>query len=338
MSRFLFICFRGCCLGLIASYSFTLAAADDDKSKIKFDGFVRSMLDIESKGRGEIWHEGRLSAKSKRKNGFRGEVELEFETRTDSLEVLEAVIDRKLEDKWRWEAGYTQKRVGVEYEENRLERATIDRTMMYRRLELFNYVGRENVVRLRKEDPSDRFNDWSLAAGFSESENGSLIGNWQTALPGIDARYGLWAEVGTDKIQDGVQTVFVLMNSLWHRSDSDLWQLEWAIGLDPQQSEFERIFANSEKVYFSGLNVLWGRRLSGDELENWSSIASATVFIHDHRQSAYNSLGIVLGVRYVLEDLRLSLTGEVIGTNSPVDVSKRTYDESSAKLEAIYVL
>lgn len=331
----LVLCVISCIAGL-ASPSGPLRAEEKESSssgKPKLEGFIRSIVEA-GPSESENFHEGRVTIKTPRKSGFRAELEFEVETKEDTLEVLEVVLDKKLEDQLRWEFGYTQKRMGVEYEENRLERSLINRTLIYRRLEAFNYVGRESVFRLRSD--SGDFSDWALSAGVSESQNASLVYNWQTPIESLDARYGFWLFGGSDKTDEHAQPVYAMTHSLWHRSGASRWQLEWMTGLDPQQTEFELVYGDKEKVYFTGINGLLDREVwSGGEGSVRLQFAS-TVLLHDHRQSNYNSIGGLLGARYLVGALRLSLNAEVIGTNSPLKPEKRTYDESMASVELLY--
>lgn len=306
---------------------------EGSSKKPKIEGFIRSVVEA-GPSESENFHEGRMTLLTPRKKGFRAELEFEVKTKEDTMEVLEVVLDKKLEDQLRWEFGYTQKRMGVEYEENRLERFVINRSLIYRRLEAFNYVGRESIFRVRRD--SGDFSDWSLSAGVSESQNGSLIYNWQNDLEFINARYGFWLFGGSDKTDKKAQPVYAMTNSLWHRSSEGNWQLEWVAGLDPQQTEFELVYGDKEKVYFTGLHGLVDRQLwsDGDSSLRWQ--AASTVLLHDHRQSDYNSIGGMLGLRYLLGDLRLSLNAEIIGTNTPLKPEKRTYDESNFGIELLY--
>ncbi len=312
-----------------------LAAEEESGGKPKIEGFIRSQVEAQSQD-SESFHEGRLTVRTPRKKGFRAELEFEVETKDDTLEVLEVVLDRKLDNDLRWEFGYTQKRMGVEYEENRLERSTINRSLLYRRLEIFNYVGRETIFRLRRD--SGDFSDWSVSTGISESQNASLVLNWQNDLEFLDARYGLWLFGGSDKTEDKAQPVYALANSIWHRSRNSRWQLEWFAGLDPQQTEFELVYGNKEKVYFSGINGIYDRAIWSDSDSAINFLVGSTVLLHDDRNTAYNSIGGLLGARYSYGPLRLSINVEVIGTNAPLATAKRTYDESNAGLELIYEL
>lgn len=306
------------------------------ESKLRWEGFIRSILESESLRNGELWHEGRLTVKTRRKEGFRAALEIEVETKTDTLDVREVVFDLKFDDDRRLELGYTQKRLGVEYEEDRQARTTIERSLIYRRLELFTYVGRETILRYFKEDASGSFNDWSITAAVSEAQNGSLVGNWQTPVGGGAVRFGTWLMLGVDKIEGGNQAAAVAMNSFWKRDSESSWQIEWAFGLDPNQSEFEQVFDDDERVFFTGLTGLYTAPVWKEDEESISVTGGSTMLLHDHREPKYNSLGLMLGVGYEWNDLRVSLNAELVGTSSPVEPEKRTYDDSRAALEAIY--
>ncbi|RYZ54886.1 MAG: hypothetical protein EOP07_15205, partial [Proteobacteria bacterium] len=123
---------------------------DEKTPKVKIEGFVRSVFEAENFKDGEVFHEARLEFKTKRKRGLRADVELDFRTKSDDIQVNEALLDKKFDNDLRLKVGYDLKRFGLEYEESRLERPTIDRSYIYRRMDLFNYTGRETVVMLQK--------------------------------------------------------------------------------------------------------------------------------------------------------------------------------------------
>ena len=303
--------------------------------RVKLDGYVRSIFEAENFKNGESFHEARLDLKSKRVRGLRAEVELDFRTKSDDVQVNEALLDKKWDDGLRLRVGYDLKRFGLEYAESRLERPTIERGFIYRRLELFNYSGRETVFAIEQEGDNAKFHDWGLTASFSEAQNFSLTGNWQTDLPG-GARYGVWTQAGTHKIQDDTIVAAALINSIWKRDSEKLYQAELVYGIDPNQTEYESVFDNDERVYFAGLNALYGHYFFNDGEESLMGQGGCTAFAHDQRKTDYNSLGLFLGLRYDLDALRIALNAELIATNSPIDLKKRTYDESTMRLEALF--
>ena len=306
-----------------------------DAPKVKIEGFARSVFEAENFKDGEVFHEARIEFKTKRKRGLRANIEIDFRTKTDDVQVNEAVLDKKFENNMRLKVGYDLKRFGLEYLENRLERPTIDRSLMYRYLDLFNYTGRETVILLQKGGEDDAYHDWSFGLSFSEAQNASLIGNYQTDL-GAGVRYGFWLQAGNHRIQDGSQLAMAMMNSIWQRDSEKLWQAEWVVGLDPNQTEYESVFDDDERVYFSGINTLYGHYFFHDAEESIMGQIGASIVNHDQRELKYNSLGSFVGVRYDLDTLRIAMNVEFVGSNSPVDLKKRTYNESAARLEALY--
>ncbi len=304
-------------------------------SKLKIDGYVRSIFEAENFKNGEVFHEARLEFKTKRKLGLRADIELDFRTKTDDIQVNEALLDKKFDNDLRLKFGYDQKRFGLEYEESRLERPTIERSLIYRRMDLFNYTGRETLVILEKGGDSDPNHKWSLAASLSEAQNASLLGNYQSDID-PSFRYGFWFQAGTHRIQEGSQLAMAMMNSIWHRDSEKLWQAEWVVGLDPNQTEYESVFDDDERVYFNGINTLYGRHFYQNGGETVSGLVGLSGVSHDHRELRYNSLGGFLGIRYDLDTLRIAFNVELVGTNSPIDLQKRTYNESAARLEALY--
>ncbi len=303
--------------------------------KVKLEGFLRSMFEAENFKDGETFHEARLEIKTKRRRGIRADVELDFRTKNDDVQVNEALLDKKWDNGMRMKIGYDLKRFGLEYEESRLERPTIERSYIYRRLELFNYTGRETVLVVEKEGSNAEFHDWSVTASFSEAQNFSLVGNWQHDFDN-GVRYGLWVQGGTHKIQDDVIAVGSIANSIWKRDSQKIYQAELIYGMDPNQTEYESVFDDDDRVYFAGLHTLYGHYIFNDGDESLMGQGGLTVVAHDQRKTQYNSLGGFLGVRYDLDTLRIALNAELIGTNSPIDLKKRTYDESTLRLEALF--
>lgn len=328
------------CLISLPGRGFAEDGEDSDASekkppKVKIEGFVRSVFEAENFKDGEAFHEARVEFKTKRKRGLRADVEVDFRTKSDDVQVNEALLDKKFDSDTRLKVGYDLKRFGLEYEESRLERPTIERSMIYRTLDVFNYTGHETIVTLEKGGDSDLYHNWSLGASFSEAQNASLVGNYQSDLaPGV--RYGFWLQAGNHRIQDGSQLALAMMNSIWHRDSEKLWQAEWVAGIDPNQTEYESIFDDDERVYFNGLNTLYGQHFFHDGEEAVTGLVGLSAVSHDHRELKYNSLSCFLGIRYDLDSLRIALNAELVGTNSPIDLKKRTYNESAARLEALF--
>lgn len=325
------------CFFLIIAVSCAQVVAAGDESKLKLDGYVVSNLKAESIKNGEVNHQGMLELESKRKNSVKAVFGVRIPSSENDVTIREAAINKKFSDGGRLEFGYTKKRFGLEYDLDKQDRATIDRSPLYRRLEIFTFVGRESQLRYYKTMKVDEDESgYSLALAYSEARNTSAIGSFQKPLNGFWS-FNCWLQVQLDHIDGGQQLVWAAMHSFERRSHGSLFQLELLAGMDPEETELRTTFDFDQKVYFGALKLHYDEVYKFKDDIDWIQwVLESTVIVHDSEYTAYNSIQLLTGINYGFEPVRLALNLELIGTSSRLNPDERSFAESTAKLELLY--
>lgn len=302
------------------------ARADDTPGRdFNWEGRVSAGGAVRDFKHGASFHDVQLELESKRRKGTRAKVTLTGESDEPGLLLEEAFIDHKLESGEKLLFGQAKKRLGREYEDSHRERLTVKRSPLYRKLEEFAFVGHELTLQWLREDA------WSLSAGYSESIDADLI------LHAQSDGYGVWLLAQSDRIDNGRQLVYTLLSSVWHHEGPDRAEAELAFGKDPFASEFERAFGDGTDVHFAALKGQYGHRVEIAGGETLEPVVQATYLVHDHRTPSWTTVQLLVGVNYVIdESLRISLDVEGLGSNSTLDLERRSYDESNVQLEATY--
>lgn len=323
--------------GMIILLGFGLVSMDAKaKTKPKFDGYMSSGFEAESFQNGESLHQGKLTIETKRKNGIKAEFGVRARTKNNDVDIREAVINKKYDDDWKLEFGYGKKRFGLESDRSRLKRSTIDRSLIYRRLEVFTYTGRESGLRYyKKMNPSTMDSGYSYSLSHSESQNSSLVGSWRKPLsPAWSFNY--WLQVQSDHVDNGQQLVGAAMHSFERRDDDSLFQWELLGGVDPEETELRKLLGKSGKVGFVGNKFHYEQSYSLENDEWWQWIVQANAMVHDLDLPDFNSFGLLVGFNYGFDPVRLGLNLEGVGSTNRIDPKDRNFSESSAKIEMIY--
>jgi len=331
-------------LGLLILPVSKASAAD-----FKFDGSVSIGGRVKGDKSGEAQHEAKLDLSTKRKDGTRAVIELEGESDDDRVKLREAFIDHRFAGDGEKDAdtaqstlvfGQTKKILGLEYENGDKARPLLRRSIVYRRMEEFGYVGRELIVRYETESTPTTAG-YSLGGGYARSLDAHLLASLRSA--GVDGeasspwRTGAWILLQRDRIDGGNQFAYALMTSLWRRTESRTTEVEAVYGLDPFESEFHRLFGDKKPRNFAGLKLLHAWRTGSDLDKGLEPITSASVLVHDVDDADFNSLSLLLGMNWRFsKELVLGFNVEGIATNSRLDKAKRAYEESNVGLELSY--
>jgi hypothetical protein len=85
---------------------------------------------------------------------------------------------------------------------------TVERTLIYRRLEPFGFVGRDlNLRYYRNARPDTRRNGLSLSVGYSEDHSTTFVGHWTRLNTISSLALGASGLLQHDQISGGSQTV-----------------------------------------------------------------------------------------------------------------------------------
>lgn len=303
---------------------------------VKVDGYLDSTLEVESFKNGELNHRAKIEAETKRKNGVKAEFAVRFESNQNESEFRESVINKKFDDGWRLEFGFTKKRFGLEYEYDKLKRSTIRRSPVYRRLEIFTYASRETMLRwYRKADFKKDRAGYELSLGNSAAQNTSLLASTKIPLSEVST-FSSWLQIQSDHIDDGQQIVWALMSAMEHKMDRHKVVNEVLIAVDPDQTELNKTLDLGDEAYFAAWKGEYNYVISKSPDGLWLYIMQTSFAAQDLDVGGYNSIQLLVGTSYYVEPLTLAINLDGVGSTSRIDPTNRNYSESNVRLEAVY--
>lgn len=319
-------------LGLISILTCLISSLAFGDGGVKYEGRLDAGFKSQGSRNGASDLDAKIKIKSKREEGTQAVIQLRGTYEERSAFLQEGYIDHKFDDDSRLEFGLNKKRFGVEYELSEDEHPLLKRSILYRKLETFGYVGRELIVRYAgATDENGDDAPFTLSAGYSESLDTHISGHYQWNLGGDGVKLGTWGLVQNDRIDANYQVGWIHGWALWERQERQHWEFEVMGGTDPFETEFEKTFGDKKKILFYGLKGMLARRLGEGSLQDrcWEPLVLVSVAVHDSRQPDYNSIQGLLGVNYHFhKDFMLGLQLEAVGTNSQLNKKKRTYDDS----------
>lgn len=314
---------------LLFCFSFadsTLLAAGE----IKFEGEVSSGVEIVEFKNGQSKTEAELKLETERTDGLKAALEFEVSNSDKDVRLEEIYIDKKMESGSKVILGVTKKILGLEYERSNKKRLPISRTLIYRKLETFAFVGKETTIRYESDTTGETL--FTVSAGYAASLDYNLMGLVKTDI-GQNLSL-LWTGlVQSDKITNGRQMVWATTFSLLLDSDSHLMEAELVGGQDPFESDFEKTFGEGRKVIFAGVKLLYGLKL-GDQ-GRYQPFVSYSNVRHDLDFIRYYSDEYLVGLEYKATKM-FSVAGNLnlVSTNSRIDHDRRYWNDSSVALNA----
>ena len=148
--------FSHACLGVLCflvAYCMSSPAIADD---IKFEGEVSTGVKVEGFKNGKAETEAELKIETKRVDSIKAHIDLEMDSKDREVELDEVYLDAKFSEENKLVFGLTKKIIGLEYERSNKQRMPLSRTLIYRKLESFAYVGKETTVRFVSEDEESK--------------------------------------------------------------------------------------------------------------------------------------------------------------------------------------
>ena len=298
--------------------------------EVKFQGEVSSGVEVVEFKNGRSKTEAELKLETDRTEGVKAVLEFEVSNNDPDVELEEIYIDKKMESGNKVILGVTKKILGLEYQRSDRKRLPISRTLIYRKLETFAYVGKETT--LRYETDQEDSTCFTVSAGYAASLDYNIMGLVKSDL-GNDLSL-LWTGlVQSDKITNSRQMVWATTFSLLLDSDSMLAEAELIGGQDPFESDFEKTFGDGRKVVFAGAKLLYGLKL-GDQ-GRYQPFLSYSNVRHDLDFIRYYSDEYLFGLEYKATKM-LSFAGNLnlVSTNSRSDYEPRYWNDSSVSLNA----
>ena len=320
-------------LGFLTSASPVWAKKDPD---ISLDGYLGTKFEAESFKNGEISHRIELDLETERVKGLKAEASLRYESLNEEVLFREAVVNKKFDAGWRLEFGYGKKRFGREFEQNKLERSTIERSPVAKRLQVFTYAGRETILRYyRKANAAKDRSGVELAIGYSEAENSSLLVSQSFGLTDRQ-QLSYWLQLQSDHTDTGSQLVASAITSYQYGFDGLILITDLVVGIDPDQTELNKELDIGGVAYFAAIKVETLFDIAKDEDAAWQLVLQSSYFGQDLDAPRFNTIQALAGGRYQTGPVSLALNLEGLGSTSRVDPTNRNFSESQFRFEVLY--
>jgi hypothetical protein len=317
-----------CCLSL-GTFASSALAADEG---VKVEGEVKTGVEVLEFKNGKAVTEAQLKIETKRVDSVKAKIELEMDNLDRVVEMEEVFLDKKFSDEQKLVIGLTKKIIGLEYERSDNERMPLSRTLVYRKLETFAFVGRETTVRYISEDENKKAKFFKASLGYADSLDYNISSIF--SLPVGGDLSVLWSGlVQSDKINKGRQLAWATAFSALYDSETMLLEAELFAGIDPYESEFEKAFGSGRTVHFGAAKFLAGMRLGGES--QYEPFLGYSNVRHDVEYVRYYSAEYLAGLNYYINKaFTLAANMSLVATNSRFDYSKFTWNDSSVEFSA----
>ncbi|MDJ0766115.1 MAG: hypothetical protein QNJ97_24240 [Myxococcota bacterium] len=282
--------------------------------------------------------EGRLRLKTKYKYHVRGVFALDASAYDREVIPSRLYMEWQPNKTWRLRMGYTKKIVGLEYEQNKMERLTIHRSSVYQKMKRSGLVGRQLAVGIRFRPCGSKRNTLSLALSHDGSRNSNVTYSAVHKFSGVKGlRAGVWGIVEIRKFKTvGRLIVFANALALWYQKRSVRFALEMVHGIDPDLSHYQMLFENSRKVHFLGPRLEGAYRFRLADKVSLYPLAQTSLTFDDLESTRLNSLQFLVGLNLRIQKIVLSINAETIGTKAPKNVGQRRFERKSIYAELVY--
>jgi hypothetical protein len=280
----------------------------------------------------ENFYRGKVQFNVKIDKNLEAQIDIRGESDTHEMELREAFFTADLGKAKGLDFGQSKKQFGIEFQKSKEKLLTVERTLIYRHLEPFGFVGRDVNFRFYRKARSDvRRGGLSLALGYSEDHNVTAVGH-STRLNTLGSfALGASGLVQLDKIAGGSQTVWALGGEILRDTQKHHVEIEAMIGQDPFASEFEKSFGDGKNVYFCGGKFLYGHYFTKSRLE---PVLVSSLLVRDLEAFDVNTIEFLVGLNYYAASaLRIGLNGDLLLATSTTNQEERTYAGSNVILQ-----
>lgn len=323
-----------CCLLFLLSFSTPLVA----QTKAKLSGWVRSGLTkVYEERESESFYAAKVQYEIELSKKLEAQIDLRGASTRHEIELREAYFTADVGEGLNLSFGQHKKRFGLEYQKSKENLRTLERTLVYRYLETFGFVGRELNLRYYRTTREDkRRSGYSFSLGYNEAHDLNLIARWQRLRTLGSFALGVNGILQRDKKDNGAQFVSGVALDLARDTETHHVELEALMGQDPFQSEFEADFGAGRKVYFVGGKMLYSHRftLATTPARALEPVAVISILAKDIDQSELNTIELLGGANYWFSPhARLSFNADFLLTNSPGHTNERTLAGSNFVLQ-----
>ncbi|MCG3121517.1 MAG: hypothetical protein ALAOOOJD_04635 [bacterium] len=310
------------------------AAPAFSQAKTTISGWLRAGTEYVYNNRfRENFYRAKVQFNVKVDKNLEAQVDIRNESDDHELELREAFFTVDLGKAEGLDFGQSKKQFGLEFQKSKEKLLTAERTLLYRHLEPFGFVGRDVSFRYYRKGRADvRRGGLSLALGYSEDHNLTVIGH-STRLRALGSfALGASGLVQLDKIAGGSQTVWALGGEILRDTDKHHVEIEAMLGQDPFASEFEKSFGDGQNVYFGGGKILYGHYFTKTRLE---PVLVSSLLVPDLDAFDRNTIQFLIGLNYyAAAALRIGLNSDLLLTTSTKNQDERTYAGSNVIVQA----
>lgn len=218
------------------------AAAED----VDVSGTIAAGYEVDDNPEPEA--EAEVELETERHGGLRGVIQVEGRYFQGHVFVEDAYLDHKISERLRLQLGVNKKRLGLEYEQGRRERLTPERSLVYQRLEELGIVGRQLNLRVLTEPREDLEVDVTAGTGGNRDVNALVHVGGRAGNLGL----GVWGLVELRRVDHGYMTIWASAASMWIHTPRYRAELELLSGIEPVETELERLVGASRRVRFVG--------------------------------------------------------------------------------------
>lgn len=283
-----------------------------DLSKMKIDGFIAILGEVENTDKyGLDDVEAELRLKTPRYKDTRAVITVDGKYYRRSLYLEDLYIDHKFHKNLKLTAGISKKILGLEYENGRQYRATIHRSPIYKKMESLGIVGRQFNLRLSGKATTQNGLNWSAAIGTDGTRDVNLLASLQKPL--ANAGVGTWLLIEAHKVGSYYDALYSQVFSFWYDIDILRMSMELFVGNDTRQTEYNEIFEDGRTVFFSGgkFEALGDYRFS--KKVTFNPVFQTSFWMNDMENRLNNSLHFLLGARWRIGRIAVSLNGRITG-------------------------
>lgn len=308
------------------------------QAKTTISGWLRVGTDYDYNERfRESFYRAKVQFNVKISGDLEAQIDVRGESDTHTMELREAYLTADLGKAAGLDFGQGKKRFGLEFQKSKEHLLTVERTLIYRRLEPFGFVGRDlNFHYYRKARAGTRRTGVSVNLGYSEDHNTTMIGHLTRLNTVGSFALGASGLLQLDQIEGGSQTVWGFGAELLRDTEAHHVEIEAIVGQDPFQSEFEKSLGG-ENVYFFGGKFLYGHRFKTSRrlLKALEPVVVASLWTPNIDEFELNTLELLAGINfYLAPELRVGLNGDLLLTRSSKISDERTYAGSNVILQA----
>ena len=218
---------------------------------LQLSGRVGMRFRVEDQRRGESDPSVKVKVKTTQRRDYRAVISAAADPDSALITVRDAYVRHQLDAATRVDAGLMKKQLGREMKQSRRHRLSSRRSLIYRQLESFAYIGRFPQLQWRDNDENAT---WSVAVGNSDALDTYVTGHASLDHHGW---FGAGVDVllQADRIMGGFQPAWVVMPGIWGQHQTIGYELELVSGLHPDLSEFSRVYGDSSPKHFAGVKL-----------------------------------------------------------------------------------